>query len=109
MNQSDVEKLNKYFARRAGKEACFANVIEEHDCLVIGFIGLDEPLFAVSFFYTKFVSGPFRFSNANFRCSLYEFDDGEIGLQVDDERAGFVLRAYGPIKLGDTREIVPSR
>ena len=107
MKQKDIDKLNNYFSNKAGKEACLVNCIEEHDCLVIGLAGLGGDPVGISFYYTSYISGPIRWPSSQFECSLFEFDDGEIGVQLEDRKANFILRSYGPVRLGDTGEIIP--
>ncbi len=108
MKDKDVQLVNEYLARFHGGEVAFGNYIEEHDCLVIGFYCKDMDPVGVSFVGTVYLSGPTRWINSELVCSLFNFDDGGVGIELEDKASGFVAKCYGPVIFGDTGKVVPT-
>ena len=109
MKQKDIDKINSYFEKWKGTEAFFNRYTDENDCLVLGMVKVDDPQnpVGVSLFYVAYIEGPPRWSNCEMKCASFDFEDGETGFEITDLNAGVTIRCYGPIRLGETGEVIP--
>ncbi len=109
MKEKDVDVLSAFFDRWKGANASFNRYVDDHDRLIVALVNASNPevFVGVTFTYCAYLSGPTRWSNCRIECSPYTFGDGKTGFEFRDDSAGFVLRCYGPIVLGDDGRVIP--
>lgn len=109
ITNKDVERLKFHLQEWNGGEVYFNAFHDDHDRLIIKLVhprGEQEPV-GLSLFYCSYLAGPIKWGNSNLVPKVWMGSDGQAGLELIDEAAGFVVRCASAALYGQPGLVVP--
>jgi hypothetical protein len=103
IRSEDVQRLQAALSRWTGASASFNTYRDDHDYLVLRVQPSEshsDQDFGLRFFYCTYLAGPTSWRPLQLLVSQKEYPDGQIGFEVRDNEAGFVVHCHGPIDFG---------
>jgi hypothetical protein len=104
MEPKDIQKINSFFAEWKGATAWFNRYTSSHNRFVLALTPLDgsDPI-GISFSFCEYIAGPTHWMNCNLSCKEWPspYDENEMGYEVEDKDAGFVIRGTDTIVIGE--------
>lgn len=109
VTQKDIDKLLKYLERWQGGVVSFNSFHDDHDRLILKLEcpKYDQESVGMSLFYCSYIAGPIRWNNSKLEVSLYEFEDGSVGVNINDPQVGFVARCKSVSLYGEPGVTIP--
>ncbi|MCU7929033.1 MAG: hypothetical protein KZQ97_21735 [Candidatus Thiodiazotropha sp. (ex Dulcina madagascariensis)] len=110
VTQKDIEKLARALEEWQGGPISFNSFKDDHDRLILS-LGCprgEKESVGMSLFYCSYISGPVRWENSQLELSLANLDDGVVGIEVRDSRAGFLARCASISLFGQPGVTIPS-
>lgn len=109
ITQKDLDLLNKQLKLWQGGKVSFNSFNDDHDRLILRLESPSremEPV-GLSLFYCTYIAGPIQWSGSELNASLSVPDDGSVGIEINDMRAGFIARCASISLYGEPVLTVP--
>lgn len=99
----DIDKLRSYLQEWKGGAVSFNVFHDDHDRLILKLehpTGLKPPV-GLALFYCEYLAGPINWKGANLEPRIWTLKDGNAGLELRDEAAGFTVRCASASLYGE--------
>jgi hypothetical protein len=109
VTQRDLEKFHLHLESWKGCAINFNAYHDDHDRLILRLAqpGKEKESVGMSLFYCTYIAGPTSWSDGDLSAALCRQEDGSVGIEVRDLRAGFVARCASLSLYGEPELIIP--
>jgi hypothetical protein len=109
VKQKDLELLTKHLEPWRGGSISFNSFNDDHDRLTLrlGCPHHEKEPIGLRLFHCTYIAGPIRWDKGDLQVSLYELEEGVIGIEIKDARVGFVARCASISLYGEPELVIP--